>query len=336
MKIQKRIARKIVFPIAMKLGLDKCFRNRAKNSILNVMYHGVVNEDSCYFSPRHIHKEQFEEHLKYLKKNFEIISTEEAFKKIASNEKLEKKYLTISFDDGYKNNLTTALPLLEKYSIPTTFFISSICIDNKAERYLWSDVISGLNYFYSNEPIEVNNLIFNNLRCEKENLYLPDYIKTLPFSNRDIVLEKLESKYDLKNKIQSLPEEIWKLLSKEELITLSKSSLVTIGSHGHRHFNLGDIDLDSAKEELRISKELLSKTIQKEVNLIAYPDGSYNESVKNCAEELGYTGQFAVNYKASDDRTDSRIMNRHGISSTTTFESNMLTLNVVFKNKAIY
>ena len=37
-----------------------------------------------------------------------------------------KKTITISFDDGFANNLNVALPILEKYDIPVTFFVSGI------------------------------------------------------------------------------------------------------------------------------------------------------------------------------------------------------------------
>ncbi len=335
MKLTKTIARKLVFPIAMRIGIDKLLRNQAKNSILHIMYHGVVTTDSSYFSPRHITEKQFEEHLKYYKENFEIISVNESFKKVLKGEKLNKKYITISFDDGFKNNLTTALPLLKKYNIPTTFFISSICVKENEDNYLWSELISALKYFYKNESIEINNMTFTNLYCKEENIELTDFIKSLPYDKRDDVLKFLEKKYNLKTKIESLPEEVWKLLNKEELIELSKSSLVTIGSHSHRHFNLAEIDPQAAKKELHISKELLNKTLGSDINLIAYPDGSYNETVKNIAEEIGYNGQLAVKYKSSKDYTDPRIMNRHGISSTTTFDSNMLVLNMAFKKKGI-
>lgn len=317
----------------MGLGVDKIIRSILPNKILNIMYHGVVEKDSCFFSPRHITKKQFEEHLKYYKKNFKIITTHEAFKKLSKKEKIEEKYLTISFDDGFKNNLTTALPLLEKYNIPTTFFISSLCSDDNESNYLWSELIAALNYFYKNELIEINGLIFNNLICKKTNISLNDYIKSLEYDKRDETLNLIEKKYDLKAKIETLPEEIWKLLNLKELIELSKSKIVTIGSHGHRHFNLGKIEPEAAKEELSYSKKLLSKSINLEVDLIAYPDGSYNETVKNIAEELGYNGQFAVKYKSSNDYEDLRIINRHGLSSTTTYHSNMLLLNVAFNKK---
>ena len=333
MKIQKKIARKLVFPLLMKLGVDVLIRNRAKNSILNVMYHGVVSSDSCYFSPRHITANQFEQHLKYYKKNFTIITCNEAFKKLSQKKEIEKKYLTISFDDGFKNNLTTALPLLEKYDIPTTFFISSVCTLNNETNYLWSEVIAALNYFYKAKDLEVDNLVFQNFK--NQNISLSDYIKSLPYKKRDEVLNEIEKKYDLKVKIESLPEEIWKLLSPKELIELSKSPVTNIGSHGHNHYNLGEIDPKAALKELRYSKKLLSELLKSEINLFAYPDGSYSKAIKDITEKLEYTGQFAVNYKLHDDHSDLRIINRHGIASTTTFHSNMLSLNMAFNKKGL-
>lgn len=336
MKVYKKIARRTIFPLAMKMGVDTFFRNRAKNSILNVMYHGVASSDSCYFSPRHISEKQFEEHLRYYAENFEIISLNEAFEMLESKEPLEKKYITVSFDDGFKNNLITALPILEKYKIPVTFFVSSVCIENEENNYLWAETIAALNYFYRDQPIEVDNKIFKNLICEEEDLVLSNFIKSLPYNRRDTVLISLEEKYDLRKKMKSLPEELWRLLNKEELIELSKSEIVTIGSHGHRHFNLAEIGIEEAKNELLTSKELLSKSLNVNIDLVAYPDGSYNDEVKDIAEKLGYKGQLAVNYRSQEDRVDPRIMNRHGISSCTTFDSNMLFLNMAFKKKGLY
>src|SRR5690606_2386794 len=162
MNFQKSIARKIVFPAVMKLGFDKVLRSRSAPSILNVMYHGVVESDSTFFSPRHIHVAQFEKQLKYLKRNFTILTIDDAFYKLVNNEKLDRKYVTVSFDDGFKNNLNTALPLLEKYEIPTTFFVSGVCAKESGNRILWSELISALNYFYKDQNVVVDRLIFLN------------------------------------------------------------------------------------------------------------------------------------------------------------------------------
>ncbi len=335
MKITKKIARKIIFPSLMMLKVDKLIQALSKNTYLNIMYHGVVPNDTTYFSPRNITEKQFEKQLKYFKKNFDIISVNEAFRRIQNNVKPQRKTITISFDDGFKNNLTTALPLLEKYDIPTTFFISSIIVEENEVCCLWSELIATLNYFHRNEIVNIGPYRFNNLFDAKNNISLTDMLKSCSAEERDKLLSELVNKYDLNTKIKEIPEEIWKLMNIDELKQLSQSNIVDIGSHGHLHYNLGEVSIRKAKEELNTSKVLLEKTVNQEISLIAYPDGSYNDSVKDAAEKIGYTGQFAVNYKTPSDIQDKRIMNRHGLASTTTYESNIIFLNKAFNTKGI-
>ncbi|HED05471.1 MAG TPA: polysaccharide deacetylase family protein [Ignavibacteria bacterium] len=335
MNITKRTARKFIFPTLMKLGIDKFIRNSAKDAYLNLMYHGVVLKDGSYFSPRHITSDQFESHLKYYRKNFDIISISEAFYNIRNNIKPKKKTITISFDDGYKNNFNVALTLLEKYNIPTTFFVSSVCTEDMNLRCLWSDIIAALNYFYKDKVIQLSSYDFKNLFDKEKRVSITELFKSYTYDERERRLKELINAYDLDTKIQSLPEELWKFMSPEEVIELSQSDIVEIGSHGHLHYNLGEIEVEKAKEELVKSKKLLESLLNKEVNLIAYPDGSYNDDIKNLSKEAGYKGQLAVNYKTITDYKDKRIMNRYGLSSTTTYESNMIFLNLAFQNKGV-
>ena len=75
-------------------------------------------------------------------------------------------------------------------------------------------------------------------------------------------------------------------MSTSDLIEVEKSSMVTIESHGHLHFNLGFITFESAVNDLKKSKDLLESNLKKEINLLAYPDGSYSDKIKDAAEEL--------------------------------------------------
>jgi len=335
MKYTKRVARKIVIPIAMGLRADKLVRCFGASRILNVMYHGVVKKDSNYFSPRHLVVEQFEEHLKYYKKNFDVISVEEAFFNIQNGVKTKNNTITISFDDGYKNNHEVALPLLEKYNIPATIFVSSLCASDGIDKCLWSEYIAALNYYHRDELIRIGNYSFSNGYEPNKQITLVDFIKQASCRDRDAFIQNLVEEYDLRNKLDSIPDEVWKLMSKNELIELSRSKNISIGSHGHLHYNFGAISIDNARKDMLYSKEQLENTLDKKINMIAFPDGSYNDEVKNVAEKLGFSHQLAVTYRSSTDHNDNRIMNRHGISSGTTFDSNMLYLNRVFKRKGI-
>jgi len=72
MKITKKIAREIIFPMITLTGSEKLLSFFTKNSILNVMYHGVVNKDSSGYTARHIDAKQFEKQLKYYSKQNSI------------------------------------------------------------------------------------------------------------------------------------------------------------------------------------------------------------------------------------------------------------------------
>lgn len=67
-----------------------------------------------------VSQKQFEKHLAYLKKRG---YTSVTFEDIARNNALPSKPVIITFDDGYENNFTSALPLLQRYGFRAVFFI---------------------------------------------------------------------------------------------------------------------------------------------------------------------------------------------------------------------
>lgn len=70
----------------------------------------------------------FEEHVRYLSSNYNIITLNEAFEKVV-NKRLNGDELVITFDDGYEDNLIHAFPILNKYNATATIFIISGLID---------------------------------------------------------------------------------------------------------------------------------------------------------------------------------------------------------------
>ncbi len=83
-------------------------------------------------------------------------------------------------------------------------------------------------------------------------------------------------------------------ITTEQLIEMSKNSLVTIGSHGCNHIKLNECDTKTAYHEILSSKEKLEHLIGKKVNLIAYPNGAVNKFVLKTAKKAGYKYGFGV------------------------------------------
>lgn len=109
----------------------KKYTNNKGNRV--ILYHSIgskLKHDTYGIS---ITKERFEEHLIFLKENYEIICIDENY-----HPNLSRKTLTITFDDGYKDNLI-ALELCEKYKIPFVLYITTGMIGE--EQYLNEDEI---------------------------------------------------------------------------------------------------------------------------------------------------------------------------------------------------
>lgn len=334
----KHIARNTLFPFAITTGIEKIFLKFSKGNILNVFYHGVVEKDSTDIFPRHITKDKFEAHLEYYKKNFDVIWISEALEMRKKGIKPKRKTITISFDDGYENNLTQALPLLEKYQLKCSCFISGFCVEDP-DALLWADSLAMAKSLERDKYFIIDGFPFVKRQDytvwnEHLNMTGEQFIKCMPPATRDRALNDLHKRYFLDQTKHLFPREIWKLLHADQIRELAASPLVEIGSHGQKHFCLGIISPVDAQKELKQSKSLLENTIGKPVNLLAFPDGSYTEAIKNIARQEGYTGLIAVNKRYESDFNESDILERHGVSSTTTVSSNLFFLNYSFTKLA--
>jgi peptidoglycan/xylan/chitin deacetylase (PgdA/CDA1 family) len=96
-----------------------------------LMYHQVVLKESSSPHKIYVTVEKFEEQLRELRKqNFtplhfqDLLALRQHYVR-GNNSKFDfpKKPILLTFDDGYLNNLTLALPLLEKYSMKATVFL---------------------------------------------------------------------------------------------------------------------------------------------------------------------------------------------------------------------
>ena len=333
-KIRILIARKIIFPVFLKFGIEKIFNRSEKNSILNIMYHGVLEASDGQRIIRNIDASQFEKHILYLKENFEILSLDETLNHLSQNKiNLNKRAVTLSFDDGYENNLSVLLPLLEKHNIPATIYVLGH-LANESNRIstVWSNYIDVL--LEQGKQEELNRI----LNFKGENVDLHDYynsVKELSSEGMKNVLFEFESSTIFQECIKKLNEEAFQLLNVDQLKALSKSPLITIGSHAYWHCNIGIQELDSQLLELKKSKEELESCLGIEINSLAYPDGSYTRETLDIAEKLGYTNQWAVKYQFREDNLDKRIMDRHGIASQTSFESNAFFINLAFNKHSL-
>lgn len=101
-----------------------------------LMYHGVDKERSADW-PKSLllPSDQFESHLRYLKdQGYNMVTVAELAQRLETGQSVDK-YVAFSFDDGYENNLTVAVPLMQKYGAKGSFFV----INNKIGKKDYMD-----------------------------------------------------------------------------------------------------------------------------------------------------------------------------------------------------
>jgi hypothetical protein len=225
---------------------------------------------------------------------------------------------------------------VERYEIPVSVLVCGAPFTPSGSRYLWPDLIEVMKFYNSEAEFQIAGVHFKNLRAQHNGQLLMEWIKTLSPEQRFDALSELNHQFNLEALLSEVSSEAWEIMSAEQLIALSKSPFVEIGAHGHWHSNLGNIPHTAAIEDLKFSKETLESLLGKSINLLAYPDGSYTRDLIDAAEELGFSHQLAVRYQYQEDVKDPRIINRHGISATTTLESTLFFLHRAFSKQHVF
>ncbi len=114
------------------IGKSRAFLRNVALSVNSAVNRGL--EDN-FLRCLHCHyvfddqKESFERILCRLKEYGEFVDTDTCIEMIQGTREIDKKYYHLSFDDGFRNNFTNAVPILEKHEIPAIFFVPSALIE---------------------------------------------------------------------------------------------------------------------------------------------------------------------------------------------------------------
>jgi peptidoglycan/xylan/chitin deacetylase (PgdA/CDA1 family) len=124
-----------------------------KKGGLILLYHRVadVKEDPHSLC---VSRKNFDAQIKWLKNNSNVISLSRLVVLLKAC-KLNKNFVCVTFDDGYEDNYVNAHPILKKYQVPATFFVTTGYVNTKKQFY-WDSCIKSNKL---NLPISSKHLI---------------------------------------------------------------------------------------------------------------------------------------------------------------------------------
>lgn len=204
----------------------------------------------------------FREQIAFMKSNFNIVTMEQVLEAISTKEKLPEKALLLTFDDGYADNYTVAMPVLEEYGVQGSFFIPGKTFTthqlldvNKIHYVLASaniynlvedlkkemDYYRGQEFQYaSTEELFAKYAVASRFDV-KETVFVKQMLQTvLPEKLRNIISSKLFDKY-----VGVTEEQLaYELYMSEEQIRTMKRHGMFIGIHGYDHYWLGNLPVE--------------------------------------------------------------------------------------------
>jgi peptidoglycan/xylan/chitin deacetylase (PgdA/CDA1 family) len=239
-----------------------------RNGTLILCYHRVAEgvEDPFHLC---VHPGNFAAHLEALSRSREPSTLADV--SVPSR----RPRVVVTFDDGYRDNLTNALPIAESKGVPITFFVTSGILGD--HNGFWWDRLGTLLHA---RPPHVTEIV---LPVRGQNVRLPlgssgiradlDSVRSHLLPLRVTEIERALDAVSEQWQVSSAPPPDAGTLTPEDLRQLAASDTVTIGAHTVDHVRLGGRPAQEQQDTIAGSKRELEQSTGRAVSHFAYPFG---------------------------------------------------------------
>jgi peptidoglycan/xylan/chitin deacetylase (PgdA/CDA1 family) len=206
------------------------------------------------------------------KRDVDLVSMDELYQRL-SRQDFSRRFAAFTFDDGYRDNLEYALPILEKHEVPFAQYIATSFPDRMGE--LWWVALERVVAKAQRMVIEIdgNEHFFT---CERNDQ------KREAFAQIYGWLRSLNDEKQMRKIVRDLCERYGAdasapcrdlCMTWPEIEQMANSKLATIGAHTVNHVMLKKWPREKALEEMRRSREVIEASLDKPCEHFAYPVG---------------------------------------------------------------
>ena len=272
----------------------------ARLSILN--YHRVLAERDLLF-PGEVTSDSFDAQMFRLRAAFNVLPLFEAAERLKEGT-LPARAVCITFDDGYADNFTIALPILQRHGLAATFFIATAYLNGG--RMFNDTVIEAIRHAQSGKldltalGLGQHDLFTLKDRARSINHVL-SAVKYLPVDERETIVGGL---CELA-RCSSLPDNL--MMTNDQIKSLCRAGM-EIGAHTARHPILAGLDAVAVKQEIMAGKQFLEEVTGTQIRLFAYPNGKpgvdYLPEQVAIVRELGFAAAVSTQNGAASQFSD--------------------------------
>jgi peptidoglycan/xylan/chitin deacetylase (PgdA/CDA1 family) len=299
--------------------------DRLNSTITILAYHRVIPADapeSYPLDPELISAtpQQFDWQMRHLREHRNLVSLRDVIAYLDEGTPLPRAAVAVTFDDGFSDTYRYAFPILKRYKIPATIFVSTGYVDSQTP--FWFELVSYLIYRIPSRALKLHDerafpLGESHGDRTASLRYIHGILKDLPNCERVMLLDRWThefSAYIAHDAIHhSLP------ISWTQIHQMALAG-IDFGSHTVTHPNLTRLPDQDLDKELSESKRQLEARLQRPIESIAYPIGTrsaFDQRVTTATARNGFkVGLTYVPGANLTNRINRFEMQRHGIGRT--------------------
>ena len=272
----------------------------ARLSIL--IYHRVLGETDPIF-PSEPTTAAFEAQMAAVKAAFNVLPLPEAIARLKAGT-LPARAACITFDDGYADNYTLALPILQKHGLHATFFIATAYMNGGR---MFNDTVIEAVRRAKDDSIDLQDLGLGRHDISTPQAKARAIGHILPIVKYQPLDQREETVAALAQKVTSalLPTNL--MMTTAQLKALHGAGM-EIGGHTDRHPILANLDEGETRAEIQAGKAWLESTLGSRVRVFAYPNGrpgkDYRPEQARIVESMGLEGAVSTQWGVSSRTTD--------------------------------
>jgi peptidoglycan/xylan/chitin deacetylase (PgdA/CDA1 family) len=251
-------------------------------------------------SHSNVSTENFERQIQYLSEHYTLMHLHEYVTALREGRRIPSETAVITFDDGYETVYSQAFPILKKYGVPATVFLSVDFVDSG--KAMW-DV--SVDHWVSRCDVPYIELNLGERRvldvaqpAEKVSAtyQILQYLNDQSSEDRQQVLDQLQAQVTIGDDQVS---ENLRPLNWEQVREMSGNG-ITIGSHAMSHSDLTRMEPERMAWEVTESRRVIEARAGIDADLFDYPGGAFNEEVKGIVKST-YKGAVAVKKGSAND-----------------------------------
>ena len=266
-----------------------------------MIFHRVLEQADPLF-PGEPDAARFDAQLSLLKRWFNVLAVPDAIRGLREG-RLPPRALALTFDDGYADNCTVALPILQRHGLRAAFFVATDYLDGGR---MWNDTVIEAVRACAQPTLDLADLGLDthSLGTPQERSRaigaIIGRLKYLPQDERESRAAAVATRCAV-----PLPDRL--MLTGDQLRRLHEAGM-TIGAHTASHPILASLPDEQARSEIASGKARLEQMIGDGVRFFAYPNGRPGQDYRavhvRMVRELGFEAAFSTAVGTADASCD--------------------------------